>query len=252
VLRVAALAIAALLVLIAAIRFGWVSGVFTEATGFIKSRYTAVVQSAKDSYTAHFDQAETIERLLEENRLLQEQKETIGALASEIKNIAKLRGYEVPLGYKMVTVRAISYAEIPNMQKVLIDYGDINDSEVRGLIFNNQSAGIAIKATGSYSKAILNGDPDCSYSVSIGEFEAPGIASGKSDQEMIVRYIPAWMTIREGDEVVTNGLDGIFFAGVKVGVVSKVNRLNAYIEAIVKPYYGSFNPGYFYLVESVR
>jgi rod shape-determining protein MreC len=73
---------------------------------------------------------------------------------------------------------------------------------------------------------------------------------GKSDQEMIVRYIPAWMSVQEGDEVVTNGLDGIFFAGVKVGKVTKVNRLNAYIEAIIKPYYTAFNPDYFYIVES--
>ncbi len=58
--------------------------------------------------------------------------------------------------------------------------------------------------------------------------------------------------LAKGDEVVTSGLDGIFFAGVKVGTVTKVHRLNAYIEATVKPHYNAFSPGYFYLVDSIR
>ncbi|MGE4295923.1 MAG: rod shape-determining protein MreC, partial [Campylobacterales bacterium] len=160
--------------------------------------------------------------------------------------------YEPPVDFKVKTVRALSYAALPDMQKILIDYEELGENEVRGLIYNNQTAGIVVKQMGSQARALLNGDAKCSYAVYIGQAQVPGIAMGKSDQEMIVRYIPAWMSVAEGDEVVTSGLDGIFFAGVKVGVVTRVHRLNAYIEATIKPYYNSFNPDYFYLVEATR
>ncbi|GHV02328.1 hypothetical protein AGMMS49521_3950 [Campylobacterota bacterium] len=247
------LAIAAVLLLVVAIRFEWLGGaIFTEATGAVRGYYTALLQAGDEWVDTYFDQADTIESLMAENRLLKEDRETLSAFAAEVISLSKFKSYEYSPSFRVRTVRAISYAELPDLQKIIIDYGALEPNEVKGLIYNNQTAGIVVEPVGSRSKALLNGDSQCSYSVYIGETKAPGIAMGKNDQEMIVRYIPAWMNIAEGDEVVTNGLDGIFFAGVKVGVVTKVNRLNAYIEAIVKPYYTAFSPDYFYLVESAR
>ncbi|MDR3347622.1 MAG: rod shape-determining protein MreC [Helicobacteraceae bacterium] len=252
-LRRALIVAAATLIVIAIFRFGFLgSALFTEVTGAVKSRYFSLVFAAEEWISTYFNQAEMIQRLAEENRQLKSNQETLGAFANEVIALSKLKGYDTPMGFKVKIVRAISYAQLPDMQKIVVDYSNLAASEVRGLIYNNQTAGIVIEPMGNYAKALLNGDTACSYSVYIGESKAPGIAMGKSDREMIVRYIPAWMNVNEGDEVVTNGLDGIFFAGVKVGTVTKVNRLNAYIEAIIKPYYVTFNPDYFYLVESTR
>ena len=252
-LRSTLLAVAAILLAAFAVRFEWFGGaIFAEVTGAVKRQYGALTASMDDAYERHFDQAEKIEALLAENRQLKENQETLNAFALEVISLSKLKNYDTPADFRVRTVRALSYAQPPDMQKILIDYDGLKRSEVRGLIYNNQAAGVVMSADGKRAKALLNGDPECSYAVHIGETKAPGIVMGKSDQEMIVRYIPAWMHISEGDEVVTNGLDGIFFAGVKVGVVVKVNRLNAYIEAIVRPYYTTFDPDYFYLVESVR
>lgn len=228
------------------------ASIFLEISGWVKARYHAGVQSAQDFVDTYFDQAATIQTLLTENRRLQEERETLSAFAAEVIALSRLKNYEAPPGFSVKTVRALSYAALPDMQKILVDYDALGENEVRGLIYNNQTAGIVVKQMGSQARALLNGDTKCSYAVYIGKHQVPGIAMGKSDQEMIIRYIPAWMNVAEGDEVVTSGLDGIFFAGVKVGVVTKVHRLNAYIEATVKPHYNSFNPDYFYLVETTR
>lgn len=248
-----ALAATAVALVVAVLRYELVSAsLFLELSGWIKARYHTGVQSADDFIDTYFNQAETIATLLAENRQLKEERETLSAFASEVIALSKLKNYEAPAGFKVKTVRALSYAALPDTQKILVDYDALAPSEVRGLIYNNQTAGIVVEQQGSQAKALLNGDVKCSYAVYIGQAQVPGIVMGKSEQEMIVRYIPAWMSVNEGDEVVTSGLDGIFFAGVKVGVVTKVHRLNAYIEATIKPYYNSFNPDYFYLVEVAR
>ncbi|MDR2151387.1 MAG: rod shape-determining protein MreC [Helicobacteraceae bacterium] len=249
--RFALLIVAAILIAALSVKFNVTSATpFIEFTAAIKSYYLAAVQRIDEWLDAHFNQAEAIERLREENERLKEDRVVLSAFAAEIINLSKLKGYEAPPKFRVKTVRALSYAELPNMRKIIIDYGDLKPTEIKGLIYNNEAAGIVVASIGGYAKALLNGDVECSYAVYIGEEKTPGIAMGKSDNEMIVRYIPAWMNVKEGDEVVTNGLDGIFFAGVKVGKVVKVNRLNAYIEAIIKPYYSAFNPDYFYIVES--
>lgn len=249
------LALAALVIglSVMVLRFELVSAsLFLELSGWIKARYLAGVETTQDFVDTYFEQAETIETLLAQNRQLKEERETLSAFAAEVIALSRLKNYEAPAGFRVKTVRALSYAALPDMQKILVGYDALGENEVRGLIYNNQTAGIVVKQLGSQAKALLNGDAKCSYAVFLGQNQVPGIAMGKSDQEMIVRYIPAWMNVNEGDEVVTSGLDGIFFAGVKVGTVIKVHRLNAYIEATIKPYYNSFNPDYFYLVEATR
>ena len=54
--------------------------------------------------------------------------------------------------------------------------------------------------------------------------------------------------IKVGDEVITNGLDGIFFTGLKVGKVVKIlNNNQNYKEAIVSPYAKQNIQQYYYV-----
>ncbi|MDR2034383.1 MAG: rod shape-determining protein MreC [Helicobacteraceae bacterium] len=244
-------AAAVILLSVLAVRFQIAGGTpFVEVTTAIKSQYLTWTREIDEWKETYFNQAETIERLRTENEALKADREVLNAFAAELIDLSKLKDYETPPNFRVRAVRAVSYAELPDMQKIIVDYSDLKQGEVKGLIYNNNAAGIVVAPIGRYARALLNGDAECSYSVYIGSDRAPGIVMGKSDQEMIARYIPAWMNVKVGDEAITNGLDGIFFAGVKVGVVTKVNRLNAYIEATISPYYSSFNPDYFYIVES--
>lgn len=228
------------------------ASLFLEVSGWSKARFHNGVEAVGRTWETWIAQAESIAYLKVENDRLKEQEQTLNAFAAEVIALSRLKAYQTPPEFSVQTVRALSYAALPDLHKILIDYDGLGPNEVRGLIYNNQTAGIAVKQIGSQAKVLLNGDAKCSYAVYVGTNQVPGIIMGKSDQEMIVRYIPAWMQVGIGDEVVTSGLDGIFFAGVKVGQVTKVHRLNAYIEATVRPYYNAFNPGYFYLVESTR
>lgn len=226
---------------------------FVNITGAMKQFYSSRVDNAKDFLNRYLNQAKKIEELTKENRDLKAKDELLQTFASEVVKLSQLKNYPTPPEYSVKTVRAISYAALPDMQKIVVDYDDLEPSGVRGLVYNNQSVGVVVERIGNrQSKALLNGDAKCSYAVFVGGEKAPGIAIGKNEQEMMVRYIPAWMNVEEGDEVETSGLDGIFYAGVKVGKVTKVHKLNAYTEVTVAPYYNSFDLGYFYLVEKTE
>lgn len=51
-----------------------------------------------------------------------------------------------------------------------------------------------------------------------------------------------------GDEVITSGLDGIFFEGIKVGVVTEVIEEESSKTVIVKPYSTHYIPSYMHVI----
>jgi len=243
-----------LFALVMVFRFELLSqGPFLGVTNTLKLSYQNVLESASEFIETYFQQATTIQRLRSENEQLSVDNQVLSGFATEVVNLSKMKGVAKPLAPKVRIVRAVSYAALPDFQKIWIDYdSEANSTKVRGLVYNNMTAGIVVKSVGSQSMALLNGDPKCSYAVYIGEGKVPGIVMGRSSEEMIVRYIPAWRDVNEGEMVVTSGLDNIFFPGITVGVITKVYRQSAYKEALVKPAYNGLNPDYFYLVESAK
>ena len=97
----------------------------------------------------------------------------------------------------------------------------------------------------------MNGNKDCSYAVFLGEGKFPGIlTSSDTKDEVQIKYIPFWANIKKGDEVITSGMDNIFYEGLKVGVVTEVINLADMRIAKVKPYINASKKRYFYLYGS--
>ena len=69
---------------------------------------------------------------------------------------------------------------------------------------------------------------------------------------MLVQYIPTWVGISVGDEVVTSGLDHLFFSGIKVGKVRSIELTGGYQNAVITPYYEGNDPDYFHVITKVR
>lgn len=121
------------------------------------------------------------------------------------------------------------------------------ESKIFGLIKDGRTAGIAFYKDNLLLGA-LNGDPKVSYSVFIGEDKNMGILKTDINGKVVVEYINAWSAIKEGDEIITSGLDNIFFEGLGVGVVKKVRQEFSYIVAEVDLYNQNREIGYFWLI----
>ncbi|MRJ06617.1 MAG: hypothetical protein C6I01_03770 [Epsilonproteobacteria bacterium] len=206
-----------------------------------------LVSLGRNSYqhiSSYFNATQKVRQLQKENLQLKKEINELEAVVSSLSQLPYFHRVSKPY---LEFTEVISYANIPYFTRVFIDYrGAVN--RPKGLVYNNFTAGIVTKSLGSGALALLNSDPQCSYAVYIGKNYVPGVFKGG---EMRVKYIPLFKKVNVGDEVITSGIDGVFYRGAKVGKVVKVERKKLYQEALIQPYLDGTNPTYFYVVEKV-
>jgi rod shape-determining protein MreC len=194
-------------------------------------------------FNSYFHQAEQIETLQKHNKIYRDYIESIYPLISNYKKMEKFQLVKTP---KIVFTKTISYANLPDMTSIYVDYSDKNFTHPKGLIYNKEVAGIVTKNYKDYSLALLNTNPNTTYTIFIGKDKIPGIAFG--GEKLVIKYIPKYKNINIGDLVITSGLDRIFYEGVKVGKIISINQRELYQEAVVKPFYNPYHPTFFYVV----
>ncbi len=217
----------------------------------IKSTYNNTTTSIQNTIYLHTQQAKHIQKL--ENELKQYKKNHLlmQEMASNINDYYKLNNSKLKNNPKVELVRAISYENFGDTNRLWIDIKDYNKSKIYGLTFNEFVAGIVINKNNK-PLALLNRDFQSSYAVYVGNIKAPGIVKGNNNKNLTVRFIPAWFKIKKGDEVITSGLDGIFFKGLKVGRVLNIKTSQGYQNAEIEPYYKAKEPSYFYMIKDAK
>jgi rod shape-determining protein MreC len=213
-----------------------------EASLYTNKALIELKNSINEKINIYFNQAEKIKFLTIENRKL---KDKINDLNVKILACQDLKYFKVINKPNLVFAYTISYASIPDFSKIYISYNKKIDKP-KGLVYNNLVAGEVIKNIGNFSLAILNSNKKTRYTVYIGKNEIPGIFYGKLD---IIKYIPKFKKINVGDMVITSGLDGIFYKGAKVGIITEVVEKKLYKEAKVKLFYNDLHPEFFYVIE---
>ena len=224
---------------------------FIESLNYLKTSYNDGVKFTQDNFNKHFFQASEISRLTEELHNYENNHLVMQQLASEVNDLFKENKSKLKNDPRVDLVRVISYEEFGNFNRLWIDINDYNSSKIYGLTYKEVVAGIVIPKN-NRPLALLNKDPKCTYAVHVGSALAPGIAQGNNGKNIIIKYIPAWFEIKEGDEVISSGLDKIFFKGLKVGKVISSSKENGFQSAIVSPYYNSNNPSYFHIIKRER
>jgi rod shape-determining protein MreC len=165
----------------------------------------------------------------------------------ELKNFNK----NILSNNNLITTRSLSLKSFSDFTQIWLDYNKTNSS-INGLISNDTVAGIVILKE-NQALGLLNQNIKCNYGVFIGKSNAPGITHGIKNQINIkIKYIPTWYNINIGDEVITSGMDNIFFKGLKVGRVLSIKRKKNSLEAIVKPYSHSSIKQYYHIYKYTR
>ena len=225
---------------------------FTFLNDF-KSLYSNKVINFTTSLEKHFNQAETIEKLKIENGELKEYKILYTNAQNQLHTLKEfLVNIDIPENKsKIEIVKVLSYINYNDFTKVWLDKIPEDDT-ILGLITENYAAGILVNKNGR-SVGLLNGNKDSSYATFIGEEKAPGIITAStSEEELLIKYIPIWAEIKKGDEVITSGMDNIFFEGLKVGRIIEVTSLPDMKIATVKPYVNVLKKKYFYVYKNVN
>ena len=217
----------------------------------LKNNYVDTLQNIQNTIDEHFLQARTIQNLNQELQSCKKNTLLLKQYKQQLQSLEKLSDSNLSVDPRVQLVRAVSYAKFGDMNKIWLEVHDYNASKIYGLVYKESVAGIVIPKEGM-PLALMIRDPKSSYAVRIGQAEAPGIAHGNNDKDIIVTYIPTWYNIKVGDEVTTSGLDNIFFEGLKVGKVISLTTSQGYQKAVVRPYYDHKALDYFYMIVKVK
>jgi rod shape-determining protein MreC len=220
-------------------------GLAGDISSFIVNIYVNIKEGFADTISEHFDQRDEIRDLRQKNEELSELAQTSSAYATKLNAILKeanLSTYSV----KTQAVRALSYVTLGDYNRLWLDFDGFDENKIYGLMYQGYSAGIVTVQDGR-ALALLQQDPKSTFSVHMGANKINGITFGTGDR-IEVRYIPLWSEPKVNDEVVTSGLDNIFFEGLKVGKIVAVHKSESYFTAVVEPYAVIEVPGFFRII----
>ena len=217
----------------------------------IKSNYFSTIEFFENRINKHLFQAKEIENLKQKLQKYENNHLIMQQLASELHDLYRKNNSSLKTDPQVQLVRAISYEKFGNLNRLWMDIPDYNASKIYGLTYKEFVAGIVI-AKNNQPLALLNSDIKSAYSVYIGKEKAPGIAHGNNAKNIVINFIPTWFQINPGDEVVTSGLDNIFFKGLKVGKIISVTKSQGYQNAVVEQYYQANEPSYFHIIRSLK
>ena len=221
------------------------------ALNSIKSSYLHTIEFFENKIDKHIFQAQKIENLKKQLQKYENNRLVMQELSSELNDMYKENNSSLKTNPHVELVRAISYEKFGNFNRLWMDIPDYNASKIYGLTYHESVAGIVI-AKSNKPLALLNSDIKSAYSVYVGKEKAPGIAHGNNGEHIVINFIPAWFNIKQGDEVITSGLDDIFFKGLKVGKIISVIKSQGYQNAVVDQYYKANKPSYFQMIRRVK
>ena len=230
-----------------------ITDTFLNIINPIKQKYTNFTQNLEDKSQSYIFQKEAIEKLRKENRVLRKRLLEQIHYIEQVKDIYEVLPTLSHIPVKNISITdTISYVKLNSFSQIMLTKpkGLVED-RLYGLIQGSVVAGTA-RVHNNQLYGYLTSDEKCRFSVFIGKSKAPGIALGLKENEMIIKFIPKWHKIKEGDAVITSGLDGIFFADLPVGVVTKVEVQSSYTVAHIKTYSDIFHPKTFFLINDAK
>jgi len=211
----------------------------------ILSTYVDLKMNIESKINEHIAQKEEIERLQVENQKLQKSAVLSIAFASKLNDLLK-ENNNTAYTPNVELVKSIGYTDLNDYGKIWLSFNDFNQSKIYGLLEQGYAAGIVVSSDGHPQGLLLN-DPKSIFSVYIGASKMQGVLQG-NHKEVLVKYISQWLQPQVGDEVVTSGLDGLFFEGIKVGTVTQVIEEESSKSVVIKPYVTSHVPSYMHVI----
>lgn len=230
-----------------------ISDTFLNFINPIKQKYKNFTQNLEDKSQSYIFQTESIQDLSKENRILRKRLLEQVHYIEQVKNIYEILPELSHVPVENISIAdTISYVKLNSFSQIMLTKPKgLEEDKLYGLIQGTVVAGTA-RIHNNQLYGYLTSDEKCRFSVFIGKTNAPGIALGEKENEMIVKFIPKWHKITVGDTVVTSGLDGIFFANIPVGLVTKIEVQSSYTVAHIKTYSDIFHPKTFFLINDAK
>jgi len=194
------------------------------AAQYALSRVTYFFSGLKDDYLG-------LIRVREENRQLRRQIDTLKVQLNKYREAAAtnitLRGLlqlRETVATPTVTAEIIGRDPSVLFKTLVINRGSkVGLCQGMPAVTADGVVGQIIDSTPNYAKVLLAIDPNSAINVVVQRSRVQGILKGDGN-EYTLHYVLKNADIREGDIIVTAGMEGLFPNGLMVGTVSKVVR----------------------------
>ena len=141
------------------------------------------------------------------------------------RRLRELMDFRLDLPAGAVTASVISNSASTWFNSMILDKGKKDGVEKgMGVVSPLGVVGQVVSVTSRSAKVLLITDSHSGVDAVVQRSRARGIITGSLDNGTIMKYVKRSDDIKEGDRLVTSGLDGVFPKGLLIGAASKVNK----------------------------
>lgn len=208
---------------------GWLS-IPKNLVYFVSSPFLKIFQWSGKEISQGFTILFTIKDLSRENAALKAENQKLWKENSQLKEVAQeneiLRqrfSLAEPDVHQLVLANIVGYSPQPG-QYFLIDKGSVNGL-VPGMTIitaNNFLVGKVVEAQETWAKVILISDSSLAVNAITQESRANGVVRGSHGLELVMEMVPADQKIKEGETVLTSGLNDFIPKGLIIGRISEI------------------------------
>lgn len=145
--------------------------------------------------------------------------------AQRLRKLLDLRG---DYNYHFISARVIGREQAALSKTILISKGAAHGLKTgMPVIAPPGLIGRLVDVSWHVSKVLLFIDENSNVGAIVQRTRTQGIISGAGPRGLILKYISKTQDVKEGDVIVSSGMDGLFPKGLLIGQVSHVDRQNA-------------------------
>ena len=146
----------------------------------------------------------------------------------EAQRLRKLLDLRDDYNYHFISARVIDREQAALSKTILINKGATHGLKTgMPVIASPGLIGRLVDVSWHVSKVLLFIDENSNVGAIMQRTRTQGIISGAGPRGLVLKYISKTQDVKEGDVIVSSGMDGIFPKGLMIGQVSHVDRQEA-------------------------
>lgn len=146
-------------------------------------------------------------------------------IRSENKRLKDLLEFGREVDYKKVLAQVVAWDSSSDFRVIRINKGIKDGVRLQNTVITSSGVvGYIYRVTDHFADILTILDPSNRVDVLIDRTRSMGILEGFSSQKCILKYVTRTDPVKLNDVVITSGLGNIYPRGLKIGIVSKVER----------------------------
>lgn len=206
----------------------WFDEPFRWAARSVQQFFVFFSQDVKDTtalYVNLIDIKKMNEQLIGENNELRARYQRMGELMLENNRMKNLLGFRESTSMELVPAQVIGRDLVSDHNTLTINKGtDHGLQNGQAVISMDGAVGYVFRPTRTTSHVMLITDRYAVVDGVVQRSRAHGIIEGKGSNDCSLKYVERTEDVKEGDIVVTGGLDNLFPKGLPAAVVKSVER----------------------------